>query len=169
MASQQRVDRTLDSMTVERAGASSAYITILIGYVLTVVTTPPHLTQLNFIAFTVLQLIYCAVLWWLIKNDFSENLRFIVIVMLTMLTVATGLLSFSGLQWDWLLYLVTVAIFFLALSLRVAIVSGVVLYLFMVINLSYLDNWNWSQIYPNLLTLLPAFLFVAIFSNCGHI
>jgi hypothetical protein len=80
MPGQQRVDHTLKSMTVERllstAGASSAYITILIGYVLTVVTTPPQLTLVNFIVFTVLQLIYCAILWRLasmisLKNSLS--------------------------------------------------------------------------------------------------
>jgi len=84
--------------------------------------------------------------------------------MLTILTVATGLLSYSGLQWDWLLYLVTISIYFMALTLRVAVISGVVLYLFMVVNLGFLNNWNWSHIYLNLLSLFPAFVFVAVFS-----
>jgi len=168
MSTQQRTDRALASMTSEKVlsttAASAAYITILIGYLLTIVTTPPHLTLLNFIAFTVLQLIYSAILWWLFKNDLSENHRIIVIVMLTVLTVATGLLSFIGLQWDWLLYLVTIAVYFTSLSLRVAIISGVLLYLLLVGNLGYLNNWNWSQIYYNLLSLIPAFIFVAVFS-----
>jgi len=84
--------------------------------------------------------------------------------MLTILTVATGLLSYSGLQWDWLLYLVTISIYFMALTLRVAVISGVVLYLFMVVNLGFLQNWNWSHIYLNLISLFPAFVFVAVFS-----
>lgn len=168
MSTQKRTDHALASMTSERvwstAGASAAYITILIGYLLTILTTPPHLTPVNFITFTVLQLIYCAILWWFIKNDLSENLRIIATLMLTLLTVVTGLLSFSGLQWDWLLYLVTIAVYFTALSLRMAIISGVLLYLLLMVNLSYLNNWNWSHIYYNLLSLFPAFIFVAVFS-----
>lgn len=168
MSSQQRTDRALASMTSEKiwstAGASSAFITILIGYVLTIVTTPPYLTLMNFIAFTALQLIYCAILWWLMKNDLSGNLRIIAIVMLTVLTVANGLLTFASLQLDWLLYLVTIAVYFLALSLRVAIIAGVLLYLLLLGSLGYLTNWNWSHIYFNLLSLFPAFIFVAVFS-----
>ncbi len=168
MSSQQKADRLLISLSIERvwstAGRSAAYITILVGYLLTILTTPPHLTLLNFVVFTVLQVIYCAVLWWLIKYDLSYKLRILVIVMLTILTVATGLLSYSGLQWDWLLYLVTISIYFMALTLRVAVISGVVLYLFMVVNLGFLNNWNWSHIYLNLLSLFPAFVFVAVFS-----
>jgi signal transduction histidine kinase len=168
MSSQQKADRSLISLPMERvwstAGRSAAYITILVGYLLTVLTTPPHLTLLNFVVFTVLQVIYCAVLWWLIKYELSENLRIFAIVMLTILTVATGLLSFIGLQWDWLLYLVTISIYFMAFTLRVAVISGVVLYLFMVVNLGFLNNWNWSHIYLNLLSLFPAFVFVAVFS-----
>ena len=161
MSNQQKADRSLISLPIERvwstAGASAAYITILIGYLLTILTTPPHLTLLNFITFTVLQLIYCAILWWFIKNDLTKHLRIIATLMLTLLTVVTGLLSFSGLQWDWLLYLVTIAVYFTALSLRMAIISGVLLYLLLVVNLGYLNNWNWSHIYYNLLSLFPAF------------
>ena len=168
MSSQQKADRLLISLSIERvwstAGRSAAYITILVGYLLTILTTPPHLTLLNFVVFTVQQVIYCAVLWWLIKYDLSYKLRILVIVMLTILTVATCLLSYSGLQWDWLLYLVTIAIYFIALSLGVGVISGVVLYLFMIVNLGFLNNWNWSHLYVSLLNLLPAFIFVAVFS-----
>src|SRR5436190_9382752 len=168
MSRQRKADRALTALTIERvwssAGTSAAYITIIVGYLLTILTTPPHLTIVNFMVFTVLQVIYCAVLWWLIKNDLSERLRILAIVILTILTLATGLLSFSGLQWDWLLYLVTIAIYFIALSLGVGVISGVVLYLFMIVNLSFLNNWNWSHLYVSLLNLFPAFILVAVFS-----
>jgi signal transduction histidine kinase len=114
--------------------------------------------------FTVLQVIYCAVLWWLIKNEPSENLLIFAIVLLTILTVATGLLSFIGLQWDWLLYLVMISIYFMALSLRVAVISGILLYLLLALNLGFLNNWDWSHLYVSLLSLFPAFVFVAVFS-----
>jgi signal transduction histidine kinase len=168
MSSQQNVDRSLISLPIERfwstGVASAAFITILSGYLLTILISPPHLTPMNFIAFTVLQLFYCAILWWFIKNEITEHLRIIAIVLLTLLTVVTGLLSFSGLQWDWLLYLVTVPVYFIALSLPMAIISGVLLYVLLVVNLGYLNNWNWSHMYFNLLSLFTAFVFVAVFS-----
>jgi signal transduction histidine kinase len=172
MTSHQNTDSTLTSMTIVRvwstAGTSAAYITILIGYLITVLTTAPNLTLVNFMAFTVLQVVYFAVLWWFYKNEFSENLRenlrIIAIVMLTLLTVVTGLLSFSGLQWDWLLYIVTISVYFLCLSLRVAVISGVLLYVLLVLNLGFLNNWNWSHLSISLLSLFPAFVFVAVFS-----
>src|SRR5713101_74138 len=170
MSSQRKADRALTSMTIEgtlyTAGRSTAFITLIIGYLLTILTSPPHLTIVNFMVFTVLQVIYCAVLWWLIKNELSENPRkfAIVMVMLTILTVATGLLSFIGLQWDWLLYLVMISIYFMALSLRVAVISGILLYLLLALNLGFLNNWDWSHLYISLLSLFPAFVFVAVFS-----
>ncbi len=167
MSSQRKADRALTSMTIEgtlyTAGTSAAFITLIIGYLLTILTSP-HLTIVNFMVFTVLQVIYCAVLWWLIKNELSENLLIFAIVMLTILTVATGLLSFIGLQWDWLLYLVMISIYFMALSLRVAVISGILLYLLLALNLGFLNNWDWSHLYVSLLSLLPAFVFVAVFS-----
>src|SRR6266849_118411 len=167
MSSQRKADRALTSMTIEgtlyTAGTSAAFITLIIGYLLTILTSP-HLTIVNFMVFTVLQVIYCAVLWWLIKNEPSENLLIFAIVMLTILTVATGLLSFIGLQLDWLLYLVTIAIYFMALSLRVAVISGILLYLLLALNLGFLNNWDWSHLYVSLLSLFPAFVFVAVFS-----
>jgi signal transduction histidine kinase len=168
MSSQRKADRALTSMTIEgtlyTAGTSAAFITLIIGYLLTILTSPPHLTIVNFMVFTVLQVIYFAVLWWLIKNELSENLRIFAIVMLTILTVVTGLLSFFGLQLDWLLYLVMISIYFMALSLRVAVISGILLYLLGALNLGFLNNWNWSHLYVSLLSLFPAFVFVAVFS-----
>ena len=167
MSSQRKADRALTSMTIEgtlyTAGTSAAFITLIIGYLLTILTSP-HLTIVNFMVFTVLQVIYCAVLWWLIKNEPSENLLIFAIVLLTILTVATGLLSFIGLQWDWLLYLVMISIYFMALSLRVAVISGILLYLLLALNLGFLNNWDWSHLYVSLLSLFPAFVFVAVFS-----
>jgi signal transduction histidine kinase len=167
MSSQRKADRALTSMTIEgtlyTAGTSAAFITLIIGYLLTILTSP-HLTIVNFMVFTVLQVIYCAVLWWLIKNELSENLLIFAIVMLTILTVVTGLLSFIGLQWDWLLYLVMISIYFMALSLRVAVISGILLYLLLALNLGFLNNWDWSHLYVSLLSLFPAFVFVAVFS-----
>src|SRR5260370_19248158 len=52
----------------------------------------------------------------------------------------------------------------MAFSLRTATIVGVLLYLSMAVNLGFLDQWQWSHIYPSLLSLLPAYVFVAVFS-----
>src|SRR5260370_39655334 len=52
----------------------------------------------------------------------------------------------------------------MAFSLRTGIIAGVLLYLSMAVNLGFLDQWQWSHIYPSLLSLLPAYVFVAVFS-----
>lgn len=167
MSSQPEIDLAAPALSNERvlatAGRGSALITLVIGYLYTILTSPPGLTPVNFLAFTALQVLYCAVLWWCIKN-FSDRIIALLLVVLTLLTVATGGLSLTGLQWDWLLYLVTIAIYFMVLPLRVGIVAGSLLYFSMAINLGFLNHWNWSHIYPSLLSLLPAYAFVAVFS-----
>src|SRR5258706_9156905 len=52
----------------------------------------------------------------------------------------------------------------MAFSLRTAIIAGVLIYLSMVVNDGFLDQWQWSHIYPSLLSLLSAYVFVAVFS-----
>ncbi|HKF37186.1 MAG TPA: sensor histidine kinase [Ktedonobacteraceae bacterium] len=173
MSSRQEIDFAALSASLERtittAGISSAFITIAIGYLITVLTTPPELTPVNFLTFTVLQVLYCAVLWWLARKHLSERLVALAVVLLSLLTLATGWLGLTGLQWDWLLYLVTASVYFGALSLRKAIVAGALLYLSMMVNLGFLDQWQWSHIYPSLLSLFPAYIFVAVFSLVLHI
>src|SRR5712692_7264392 len=150
--------------TIPTAEVSTAFITIAIGYLITVLTTPPKLTPVNFLIFTLLQVLYCAVLWWLARKHLSDRLVALAVVVLSILAVATVWLSLTGLQWDWLLYLVTISVYFMAFSLRTAIIAGVLLYLSMVVNDGFLDQWQWSHIYPSLLSLLSAYAFVAVFS-----
>jgi len=74
------------------------------------------------------------------------------------------LLPLLGIEWDWLLFLVMLAYFFMLLSLRAAIMLGIFLYLSMVVNLGLLHSWHWSETYASLLSFLPAFLLVSTFS-----
>ncbi len=168
MFSQRKINLSPPSARVEGAlstlGISTAFITLIIGYLLTILTTPPELTLLNFLIFTVLQVLYSAVIWWLVKKDFFDRFLALALSVLTILTVATGGLTFIGLQLDWLLYLVMISVYFTCLSVRAASISGIFLYAAMAVNLGFLDNWNWSHIYPSLLQLLTAFCFVAVFS-----
>jgi len=155
-----------EASNLSKAGISAAYITLIIGCLFTILTTT-RLTLLNFLVFTVLQVCYSALLWWMIGTAWKRPKRWQLVLamgLLVLITEAVGLLPVIGLQWDWLLFQVTLALFFILLPLRIAICTGVLLYLAVVINLGWLDKWQWSQVYSSLLTLLPAFIFVALFS-----
>lgn len=148
------------------AGTSVIYITLIIGYLLTILTAT-RLTLLNFLLFTALQVCYCALLWWMIRVVGKSPKKWplpLAIGLLIVITGAVGLLPATGLQWDWLLFLVTLSLFFTFLSLRLAICAGILLYLAVVFNLGWLSDWQWSQVYASLLSLFPAFLFVGLFS-----
>ena len=151
---------------IDRAGTGLGYITLIIGYLYTILSTA-HLTPPNFLVFTALQICYSALLWWMLRVDWKSPMEWrplLAIVLLVGITEVVGLLPRIGLQWDWLLFLVTIVIFFSILPLRIAVGAGIFLYLTAVVNLAWLNNWNWSSIYASLLSLLPAFAFVAIFS-----
>jgi signal transduction histidine kinase len=148
------------------AGASVIYITLIIGYLLTILTAT-RLTLLNFLMFTALQVCYCALLWWMIRVVGKSPKKWplpLAIALLVVITGAVGLLPATGLQWDWLLFLVTLSLLFTFLSLRLAICAGILLYIAVVLNLGWLSHWQWSQVYASLLSLFPAFLFVGLFS-----
>lgn len=148
------------------AGTSVIYITLIIGYLLTILTAT-RLTMLNFLLFTALQICYCALLWWMIRVVGKSPKKWplpLAIGLLIVITGAVGLLPTTGLQWDWLLFLVTLSLLFTFLPVRLAICAGILLYLAVVLNLGWLSDWQWSQVYSSLLSLFPAFLFVGLFS-----
>jgi signal transduction histidine kinase len=148
------------------AGASVIYLTLIIGYLFTILTAT-RLTLLNFLLFTALQVGYGALLWWMIRVVGKSPKKWplpLAIGLLVVITGAVGLLPATGLQWDWLLFLVTLSLLFTFLSVRLAISAGPLLYLAVVFNLGWLSHWQWSQVYASLLSLFPAFLFVGLFS-----
>jgi len=148
------------------AGTSVIYITLIIGYLLTILTAT-RLTLLNFLLFTALQICYCALLWWMIRVVGKSPKKWplpLAIGLLIVITGAVGLLPTTGLQWDWLLFLVTLSLLFTFLPVRLAICAGILLYIAVALNLGWLSDWQWSQIYPSLISLFPAFLFVGLFS-----
>jgi signal transduction histidine kinase len=148
------------------AGTSVIYITLIIGYLLTILTAT-RLTLLNFLLFTALQVCYGALLWWMIRVVGKSPKKWplpLAIGLLIVITGAVGLLPATGLQWDWLLFLVTLSLFFTFLPVRLAICAGILLYIAVVFNLGWLSDWQWPQVYASLLSLIPAFLFVGLFS-----
>lgn len=149
-----------------RLGMWLGYITLAIGYLVAILTTR-HLSLLAFLVFTVLQVSYGVLLSWMVAHvwhDSSVWRSVPPVALLIVLTVMVGLLPLMGLAWDWLIFLVTVSVFFSVLPSRVATGAGIFLFIVMVVNLFMIDNWNWPAVYPNLLSLLPAFAFVAVFS-----
>ena len=166
MSSQPTTEERAVFILSTTAGGSVAYITLVIGYLLTILTTT-HLTLLNFLVFTALQLCYCALLWWMIRAVWKNQKKWplpLAIGLLAVITGAIGLLPATGLQWDWLLFLVTLSLLFMSLSLRLAICAGILMYIAVVLNLGWLVDWKWSQVYASLLSLFPAFIFVGLFS-----
>ncbi len=162
---QPSVDRR-EEFILFTAGTGLAYITLIIGFLYTILSSA-HLTLLNFLVFSALQVGYFAVLWRLFHINWNDAQKWsigLAMALLLVLTEAMSLLSFLGLQWDWLLFLVTVAFFFNVFPLRIAVGGGIFLYVVAVINLGWLSHWSWSSIYPSTLSLLPAFAFVALFS-----
>lgn len=159
-----------EAYILDRFGFGLGYFTVIIGYLLTILTTT-HLTLFNFLVFTLLQVCYSLLLWRMIYHWHASKSwrRGLEVVLLAGITGAVGLTPLLGLQWDWLLFLVSLSIFFLHLSLRSAIVTGTALYVLMMINLLVIDHWSWSLVYPSLLQILPAFVFVAVFSLTLHL
>ncbi len=149
-----------------RLGTWLGYITLIIGYLVTILTTR-HLTLLSFLVFTALQVCYTVLLWWMIANVWRDSSAWRIapaVLLLIGITEIVGLLPLMGIALDWLLFLVTIVIFFSILPTRVATGAGILLYGLVVLDLFVIDRWDWLVVYPNLLSLLPAFAFVAVFS-----
>ncbi len=145
------------------AGQGLAYVIVVLGYIISILSSA-HLTLFNFSLFTALNIGYCAVLWWVARSSLPHAQVVIGVVLLALLAIGADMLPLIGIQWDWLLYLVTLSLIFLVFPLRYAIGAGVLLYVIAVVNLGLISGWNWSLPFSNWLSLLSAFAFVAIFS-----
>src|ERR1019366_7751796 len=171
MFSQPEVESTspthkINEQALYTAGISVSYITLAIGYLLGILQAN-HLTLLNFLALTLLQVSYCALLVWLIQFDPPRWQSTLCISAQTFITIGSGMVSIIGIQFDWLIYLVTISIYFQSFSIRTSTILTILLYLAMGINLSFINNWQWYYVVSwssPMLTLLPAFVFVAAFS-----
>ena len=150
----------------EQLAGVAGFVSLGIGYLLGVLLAD-HLTVLVFLAFTAVQLLYCLASWLILRGCLLDRRFALPLYALTfsLLAVASGLLGLAGIQWDWLLYLVTASLYFSLLRLRVALVSGLLLYGAAALNLALLDHWRWStDLLTNLATIFAAFGFVGVFS-----
>src|SRR5216684_1055473 len=167
MSSQRKTELAVpldgSEQVLSTAGVKAAYFAVALGYLMGVLAAP-HLTVVNFLVFTALQVFYVLIFRWLSMDDVSGWRLALNLGLLTGSAIVIGLLSLAGVYWDWLPYLVTAAVYFGGLSLRTAIIAGVFLYLASMVNLGLIYNWNWPSIYPSSLTILAAFGFIAAFS-----
>ncbi len=144
--------------------SSAAYITLVLGYLLGILFAR-HLTVGNFLAFTAVQILYSILLWLMVRGS-MPNQNALYLLLFSGLTLVSGFLATTGISWNWLLYLVTVALYFLMLRLRFALVAAASLYGALVLNLAFLNHWS---LFPgdvsNLLSFISAFVFVGAFST----
>jgi signal transduction histidine kinase len=156
-----------------RIASSIAYITLVLGYLLSILQAS-SLNVANFVSFTALQIAYAVLLWLLVKSGaaprpISQQRAILYLLGLSLLTIGSGLFGAIGLNFDWLLYLVTLSLFFVVLPLRSAIIGCVLLYAAIVVNIAILDTWHFgANFFQTCFTLLPAFFFVAVFSQGNH-
>jgi signal transduction histidine kinase len=149
-----------------RLTSAAGYVSLVVGYLMSVLQAHP-LTISNFVAFSLVNVLYCAALWLLMRG-FQTRHRFGLAtygLLFSGLALAGGFLATSGIEWDWLIYIVTVALFFGLFQIRPALFCSIALYGVMTLNLAVLNRWQWSsQFLANLGTLLAAYAFVGAFS-----
>src|ERR1051326_6301973 len=111
------------SARAEMVLRGTAYSTLVLGYLLSVLLAD-HLTLGAFLAFTAMQILYALGLGLLMRSVWARYRSALSLYALffTVLSIASGFIAVFGFYWDWLLYLVTVVLFFSLLSLRSAII-----------------------------------------------
>ena len=150
------------SIFFSRTIENTAYVTLVIGYLITIFTASHH-TPLLVLIFTATQILYAAILRWITIHEGMSHIQIVLITCtLLALTLTSGLLSALTLYFDWLLYFVTVAIFFLLLRLRIALLTSLVLYVASGITLALINSW--TTFLQTWATLLAGFAFVAAFT-----
>ncbi len=147
---------------LERATETAGYITIVIGYIVSIFSAS-SLTISNVLTFTGLQLLYAFVFWWV--NTKAQGHRWQTTISLSalfILTVVSGMLISTGIAFDWLLYFVTVATFCTLLPLSIALFLCLLLYIAAGVTLFFLQSF--SEFSSTEATLLPGFVFAAAFA-----
>jgi signal transduction histidine kinase len=144
---------------------SLGYITALAGYIITLLLTHP-LTLPGFLAFTGANILWFAC--YLLLTSYSENFVMNQVHLLMLgLAVATFwavALIFVGVAFDWLLPVVTIAIFMLVYPLRPALLFGGVIAVGTMLMLLIASLGSpLFLILQNLISLVPALLYAFTF------
>ena len=157
-----RKPSAITKLFLYRATESAGYITLIIGYLISIFSAN-KLTLVSALIFTGIQILYALVFWWMTMRGEKARWRMPVgIILLFILTFVSGMTVWLGIYLDWLLYFVTVAIYFMMLSLPLALLASVVLYLAVGATLYLADGAaGLSQPWT---FLLAGFAFVTMFS-----
>lgn len=166
IAMKQSVKRDITSVIISwltiRATESATVLTVICGYLLGVLGAR-QLTITNFLIFTATNAA-CGVLLWMLNSEkpLPSWQRALYLTLISLLTFGGGLLALIGLAFNWLLYFVAVANYFRHLSIRIAAICSVFLYMAVVLNSLILGDLSPRAI--SWITLLAGFCFVAAFS-----
>src|SRR5262249_37303411 len=128
--------QVLVNWVLTRPAEIAMIFSLCIGY-LAGVLAAQQLNLLNFLAFTVVNLLYGGIALLIMRAEEQSTRRVLWAIVLVLLTVASGLLALSGLWFNWLLYFVTVSICFTYLPLSRAFIFFLVLFMLEIGN-SYL-------------------------------
>jgi signal transduction histidine kinase len=143
----------------------AVYATLVLGYFFSLAGAM-ILTPFNFLASTAVQILYALVVWWM-RPALSGWQKLLGIVSLAMLAFINGLLAATGIEFNWLLYFVTVAVYISFLSTRKALIATLLFYLLLLVNLAFLGGWE--SIVHGWSSLLAGFVFVAVFSYANRL
>ena len=157
-----RKSSALRKQFLYRATESAGYVTLIIGYLISIFSAN-KLTLMSVLIFTGIQIFYALVFWWVTMRVEKAHWHIAVgVVLLFILTFVSGMTVLLGIYLDWLVYFVTVAIYCMLLSLPLALLASVVLYLAVGATLYIADGaMGLSQPWT---FLLAGFAFVAMFS-----
>ncbi len=143
----------------------AVYATLVLGYFFSLIGAT-ILTPFNFLASTAVQILYTLVVWWM-RPAVSGWQKLLGMVTLAVLAFINGLLAATGIEFNWLLYFATVAVYIYFLSTRKAFIATLLFYLLLLVNLGLLGGW--SNIIHGWSSLLAGFVFVAVFSYANRL
>ncbi|QBD80751.1 sensor histidine kinase [Ktedonosporobacter rubrisoli] len=166
MSSQARIDEiVLPVITrwLTHRAVDSALVTVLVlNYLISILGTWSP-TFPGFVLSTSILGSYGALFWWLTSKSSMKPWQLVLCIgTISLLTFISGLVLAVDVGFNWLLYLVTVTLYFTHLSLRSALILSPLLYLVAGINMFILGGWH--KLFPSWVSLLAGFGFVAIFA-----
>lgn len=150
-----------------QVSGSAGFITVILGYLYSTLAAR-DLTLWPFVLNTLLSILYCLLFWWLITGPALPFWRRNLVALLGfLLTSALGYLPLLGLEWNWLIYLVTASLYLHLFSLTPALILIALLYLANSGNILVVNGGDFIRAYPAMLQLLAAYAFVFAF-NLGY-
>lgn len=150
--------------SASQVSRSVGFVVIAIGYLYSILGAH-NLSFWPFLLNTILNILYCIIFWWLVTSPHITSVRVnIAAICVFALTIAIGFLPLLDLEWNWLLYLVTLTICFQLFSLIPAIIIIGLLYLANSLNILIINGGDFLRAYPSMLQLLAAYAFAFAFS-----